>query len=88
MKHKTKFTELNQKFSHYHKIYINASKLNEGVGYAIITENKTIKPQMTIFSAEAYVIYATLKHIQWNTYINNTNYTGSMRITKTPYQIQ
>lgn len=60
--------------------------MNEGVEYAIITENKTIKgrlsPQMTIFLAETYAIHDALKHIRMNGHTNNLIYTDLKSITK------
>ncbi|XP_054002649.1 uncharacterized protein LOC128889223 [Hylaeus anthracinus] len=85
--HKTKFLELNNKYSSCKKLYTDAYKSNQGVRYAMIADNNVIQKrlpiQTSILTAEAYAVHDALKYIYTFDSQDHVIYTGSMSVIKT-----
>lgn len=84
LEHKTKFLELNRKYTFCKKFFTDASKSKQGVGYAIITDDNIIKKrlptQTSIFTAKAYTVYDAIKHIYTSVSQDHAIYTDSMSV--------
>ena len=81
----TYFLELQHKYS-YPEYFTDASKSHTGVPYAAFgpsfSDAGVLHPNTSIFTAEAYAIYAAVKHIKQLQLRNSVIYTDSLSVVK------